>query len=179
MGEDRKDERGGIPTAYWRYFAALAVVFVFIYVWNSFFNVNAPAHYMINYSQFIEQLGAGNIKSVLIKKELVNGELIKEASVLLPEEKKPSQVKYFQTVLPSFQGEELLSELKEKKVIITVDPAEQGLFWQLLIGVLPWVLIIGIWFLIMKRNQQIQGGPGGLFTSEQVKPSCMTQKNRR
>jgi cell division protease FtsH len=164
MAEDNKDERGGIPTAYWRYFAALAVVFVFIYVWNSFFNVNAPAHYTINYSQFIEQLGAGNIKSVLIKKELVNGELIKEESVLLPEEKKPSQVKYFQTVLPSFQGEELLSELKEKNVIITVDPAEQSLFWQLLIGVLPWVLIIGIWFLIMKRNQQIQGGPGGLFT---------------
>ena len=26
------------------------------------------------------------------------------------------------------------------------------------------MLIIGVWFLIMRRNQQVQGGPGGLFT---------------
>ena len=85
-------------------------------------------------------------------------------SVLLPGEKKPAQVKYFQTVLPSFQGEGLLSQLKEKNVIITIESAEQGLFWQMVIGFLPWVLIIGFWVLMMKRSQQIQGGPGGLFT---------------
>jgi cell division protease FtsH len=83
---------------------------------------------------------------------------------LLPGEKKPAQVKYFKTVLPSFQGEGLLSELKEKKVIITIESAEQGLFWQMVIGFLPWVLIIGFWVLMMRRNQQIQGGAGGLFT---------------
>ena len=73
-------------------------------------------------------------------------------------------MKYFQTVLPSFQGEGLLSQLKEKNVIITIESAEQGLFWQIVIGVLPWVLIIGFWVFMTKRNQQIQGGPGGLFT---------------
>jgi cell division protease FtsH len=49
-------------------------------------------------------------------------------------------------------------------VIITIESAEQGYFWQILIGILPWVLIIGFWVLMTKRNQQIQGGPGGLFT---------------
>ena len=48
---------------------------------------------------------------------------------------------------------------------VTVEPAEKGsLLWQIVIGILPWVLIIGVWVLIMRRAQQIQGGPGGLFT---------------
>jgi len=164
MAEDKKDEKGYISKIYWRYIAVFLAIFIFMYGWNIFFNPNTPARTTINYSQFIEQLSAGNIKSVSIKKELVNGELIKEVSVLLPAEKKPEQVKYFQTVLPSFQGEGLLSQLKEKNVIITIEPAEQGMLWQMVVGVLPWVLIIGFWILMMKRNQQIQGGPGGLFT---------------
>ncbi len=164
MAEDKKDERGGIPGTYWRYFAAFLAASLVIYGWNIFFNPAAPARTTINYSQFNEQLSAGNIKSVSIKKELLDGEFLKEASVLLQGEKKSAQVKYFETVLPSFQGEGLLAQLKEKNVIITIEPAEQGLLWQFLIGVLPWVLIIGFWVLMTKRTQQIQGGPGGLFT---------------
>ncbi len=163
MAEDKNENGGSIPPVYWRYLATLSVVFTLLYAW-SLFNVNAPAHTAINYTQFIEQLSAGNIKAVSIKKEQVNGELIKDAGILLPGEKKPAQVKYFQTILPSFQGEELLSQLKEHNVIITIESAEQGLFWQFLIGFLPWILIIGVWFFIMRRNQQVQGGPGGLFT---------------
>jgi cell division protease FtsH len=164
MAEDKKGTGGGIPRIYWRFLAAFLAASIFMYGWNVLFNPNAPAHTTISYSQFIEQLSAGNIKSVSIKKELVNGEFVKEAGVPLPGEKKSAQVKYFQTVLPSFQGEGLLSQLKEKNVIITIEPSEQGLFWQLLIGFLPWVLILVVWVMIMKRNQQVQGGPGGLFT---------------
>ena len=53
----------------------------------------------------MEQLDAGNIKAVSIKKLLISGELAKEVSMQLPGEKKPAQVKYFETVLPAFQGE--------------------------------------------------------------------------
>ena len=164
MAEDKKDNIGGIPSIYWKYIAAVFLASVVIFVWNSFFNTSPPQHYTINYSQFMEQLDAGNIKSVSIKKLLVSGELAKEVSMQLPGEKKPAQVKYFETILPAFQGEGLLPQLRAKKVVITVESAEQGYFWQILIGVLPWVLIIGFWVMMTKRNQQIQGGPGGLFT---------------
>jgi len=164
MVEDKKDKIGGTPGVYWRYIAVLAIASVLIYVWNTFFVTQPPEQYTINYSQFMEQLDAGNIKSVSIKKLLLHGELAKELSILLPGEKKPVKVKYFQTVLPSFQGQELLPQLRGKNVIITIESAEQGYFWQMLLGILPWVLIIGFWVLITKRNQQIQGGPGGLFT---------------
>lgn len=164
MAEDKKDGIRGIPNIYWKYIAAFFLASMVLFAWNSFFNTSPPELYTINYSQFMEQLDAGNIKSVSIKKLLVNGELVKAVSIQFKGEKKPDQVKYFQTVLPAFQGEGLLPKLREKKVIITVEPSEQSYFWQILIGVLPWALIIGVWILIMKRNQKIQGGPGGLFT---------------
>ena len=164
MAEDKKDNIGGLPSNFWRYILALAIASVVILAWNSFFNLGAPQQYTINYSQFMEQLDAGNIKSVSIKKLLVDGELVKDVSIQLPVEKKPIQVKYFQTVLPAFQDEALLPELREKKVLITIESAEQGYLSQFLIGILPWVLIIGFWVMMMKRNQQLQGGPGGLFS---------------
>ncbi len=163
MAEDKKVGRGGIPDIYWKYIGTFLLVSALIYVWGGFFSSKAPARSTINYSQFMEQLNSGNIKSVSIQKDLLSGELITAVSVTMPGEKKTAQVKYFQTNLPSFQGEGLLSQLKEKKVIITIEPPEQGSVWQLLIGILPWVLIIGFWVLMMKRNQQIQGGAGGLF----------------
>jgi cell division protease FtsH len=164
MAEDKKDSMGGLPVMYWRYISAVLAATVLIYLWNAFFIPRAPEIYTINYSQFMEQLSAGNIRSVSIKKLLVSGELAKEVSIQFPGEKKPAQVKFFQTILPSFQGEQLLSQLKEKNVIITIESSEQGYFWQILIGVLPWALIIGFWILMSRRNQMLQGGPGGLFT---------------
>jgi cell division protease FtsH len=164
VAEDKKDKIGGVPGIYWRYIAAFLIASVAMFAWNSFFNANPPPQYTINYSQFMEQLDAGNIKSVSIKKLLANGELVKEVILQLQGEKNPSQVRYFQTVLPAFQDEALLPKLMEKKVVITIESDERGFFWQVLIGILPWALIIGVWIFITKRNQKIQGGPGGLFT---------------
>lgn len=164
MADEKKRGVGGISGNYGRYIAAVGMAAVIIFIWNSFFNFGPPPHYTINYSQFMEQLNAGNIKSVSIKKLLVRGELVKEVSIPVEGKKKPATVKDFQTVLPAFQGDGLLPQLREKKVNITIESAEQGFFWQILIGFLPWVLIIGFWIMMTKRNQQIQGGAGGLFT---------------
>lgn len=179
MAENKKENRGGFggfTTNYRRFLVALAIALVFIYVTNNLMNLTAPTRTPINYSQFMEQLGAGNIKSVTIKKDLVTGELVKTTSIQLPGEKKSEQVKEFTTVLPSFQGEGLLTQLKEKNVIISIESAEQGLFWQIVIGVLPWVLIIGVWLLIMRRSQRLQGGPGGLFSFGASKAKLYTSK---
>ena len=164
MAEDRKNLPGSIPNMYWRYIAALFIASGLIYLWNTYFVTPPPEQYLINNSQFMEQLNAGNIKSVSIKKLLLNGELVKEVNIQFQGENKPSKVKYFQTVLPSFQGEGLLSQLREKKVIITIESAEEGLLGRILVGILPLALIVGFWILIMRKSQQIQGGAGGLFT---------------
>jgi cell division protease FtsH len=150
----------------WRAIIVSLLVFFILFVWTQYFTPTGPARYDVNYSQFLDQLAAGNIKSVSIRKLQVSGEFSKEVSISIPGTKKPLAVKYFQTNLPSFQGEGLLKELGGKGVVINVEPAEEkSLFWQFVLGILPWVLIIGVWMLVMRRaQQQIQGGPGGLFT---------------
>jgi len=150
----------------WRFVIAIVIIFFFLYVWGQFFNLGQPTQYIVSYSQFIEQLNAGNIASVEIKNLEVTGLFNKEVALHLPGEKTTTTVKDFKTFLPSFQGEGLIAKLEEKDVTIDIMPDEKGsLLWQLLIGVVPWVLIIGIWIYIMRRaQQQIQGGAGGLFS---------------
>ena len=51
-------------------------------------------------------------------------------------------------------------------MVITVAPEEErSLLWQIVLGLLPWALIIGVWIFLMRRTQQqMQGGPGGVFS---------------
>ncbi len=164
MAAENKSPRTGITGTYWRLIAVFFILTVFLYIWNSFFSTGAPAKHTITYSQFMSQLHDGNVKSVSIKKLTVTGEFNKEVSIQSQGETKPSKTKYFQTFLPSFQGEGLLSQLSERSVLITIESDDQGVLWTIMVGIIPWVLIIGVWVFIMRRNQQIQGGPGGLFS---------------
>src|SRR5512135_1617851 len=121
MGEADDPPGGGnisekLKSPQWRAIIVALLVFIILVVWTQYFTTSGPARYEINYSQFLGQLDAGNIKSVSIRKLQVNGEFIKEINISLPETKKPVTVKYFLAYLPSFQGEALLSELKNKKV---------------------------------------------------------------
>ncbi|VAX27419.1 Cell division protein FtsH [hydrothermal vent metagenome] len=149
----------------WRFGIALLLIVVFLLFWGQFYHPEVPEQYEVSYSRFIEQLNAGNIKSVTIKDLQVSGEFVKGIKISLPGKKEAAEAKYFRTFLPSFQGEGLLSELENKRVVINVKPPEEvSFFGKFLLGVLPWVLIIGIWVFIMKKAQQGPGGPGGLFS---------------
>jgi len=169
-GTESTSEKEGLAEKFkspqWRAIVVSLLVFIILFVWTQFFTQSGPLQYEITYTQFIEQVNAANVKSVTIKKLQVTGEFTRDVSILFPGEKKAVSVKYFKTFLPSFQGENLLLQLEQKNVVITVEPPdEKSLFWQIVVGVLPWVLIIGVWMFIMRRaQQQIQGGPGGLFT---------------
>jgi cell division protease FtsH len=144
----------------------LVLLSVSLLLWQLFGVQQGPERYPITYSQFQEQLAAKNIASVSLKKLRVNGELTHPAELKVEGAPKPVSVHSFQTYLPSLQGEDLLKELADAKVQITVEPPEQGsLLMQFLVGVVPWVLIFGFGFFLMRRAQrQMQGGPGGLFT---------------
>ncbi|HZV48139.1 MAG TPA: ATP-dependent zinc metalloprotease FtsH [Thermodesulfovibrionales bacterium] len=165
MADDKKTMTDMMKSPQWRIVSAVLIFFLFIYLWNLFFRIGTPEYHTIGYSHFLEQLNAGNIHSVIIKDLQITGSLVKETPIQLPDEKSTAPVKKFHTFLPSFQGEDLIKKLQEKNVLIAVEPSDKGsILWQILIGVLPWILIIGIWILLMRRAQQIQGGPGGLFT---------------
>jgi cell division protease FtsH len=149
----------------WRVGVALFFAAIFIILWSQIGGLGGYKYYNISYSQFIHQLNANNIYSVTIKNLHVKGEFRGEVNIELPDVKVVKTIKYFQTDLPTFQGEELLSTLRDRGVIINVESTEKlSPFWQFIVGLLPWILIIGIWILIMRGAQRIQGGPGGLFS---------------
>jgi cell division protease FtsH len=166
MDDDKTKMFDRFKSPQWRIVIAVLLIFLFFYMWGQFFYSRTNELYNISYSQFIEQLNSNNIKSITIKDLLVSGEFIKEINIQLTGEKKTAAVKYFQTFLPSFQGEGLIAKLQEKNVVINVESSEKkGILWQILIGILPWAVIIGVWIFIMRRSQQqIQGGAGGLFS---------------
>ncbi len=149
----------------WQLISAIVFTVILSFIWMQLAAPPGTKEYAISYSQFLDQLKTGNINKVTIRNLQIGGELNKEITVEVPETKTTKQTKNFQTFLPSFQGEGLLSVLKENGVIITVEPPEKmSLFWQIVTGLLPWVLIIGVWFLIMRGAQRVQGGAGGLFS---------------
>ncbi|HSA79160.1 MAG TPA: ATP-dependent zinc metalloprotease FtsH [Nitrospirota bacterium] len=141
------------------------------YIWQVYTTPSGPERFPISYSQFMEQLSASNIKSVSIQKLRVNGEFMKKTDLTLAGSPKNVSVQHFVTYLPTFQGQDLLNLLSEKKVAITIEPQEEGSpIWGFVLSILPWVLILGFWFFMMRRaQQQIQGGAGGLFTFGQSK----------
>lgn len=149
----------------WRLIAVFVLTVSIIYIWSLFIHPGSQAEYGISYSEFLRQLSADNVASVTIKDLHIRGELKNSEDITLTGQAVPVQVQKFSTNLPSFQGDDLLSTLKEKNVLIQVESAE-GLspFWQFIAGLLPWVLIIGIWVLIMRGAQRIQGDAGGLFS---------------
>ena len=148
----------------------LILLIVVFYVWQESVNPTGPERYAITYTQFLEQLDASNIKAVSIQKLQVSGEFVKKTELTVSGFPKPLPVVHFRTYLPSFQGEDLLTRLSAKNVAITVEPPDEGSpFWSFVLNMLPWVLIIGFWVLMMRRAQQVQGGPGGLFTFGQSK----------
>src|SRR3990172_2749557 len=134
----------------WPIVASIFIIVGVLFIWAQYLIQRGPVRHTINYTQFMEQLEANNIKSISIRNLRINGEFQKEVSVEIPYNKITKRVTYFQTFLPSFQGEGLILALKNKGVLINVEPNEKGsLLWQFLIGALPWVLLVGIWILIM------------------------------
>ncbi len=163
---DYKNVLSGIlKNPQWRLILALIVTSVFLYFWSQFNNLDIPREYSISYTQFIEQLNTGNVDTVTLKNSEVRGEFAETRGLYILSLKSERDVKHFHTYLPSIQGEDLLAILHQKGVIVNVSPPEKlSPFWQFIVGLLPWVLIIGIWILIMRRAQGIQGGAGGLFS---------------
>jgi cell division protease FtsH len=165
-----KDKTTQLKSPQGRLIIAIVLISAAFFIWQLYATPSGPERFTISYSQFMDQLNASNIKSVSIQKLRVNGEFIKKTDIILTGSTKPVAVQNFVTYLPTFQGQDLLNQLSEKKVAINIEPPEEGSpVWGFVLGILPWALILGFWFFMMRRSQQIQGGLGGLFTFGQSK----------
>jgi cell division protease FtsH len=119
----------------------------------------------LTYSEFRAQLQAENIAKVTITEGTkVEGEFrraLQENNV---------EVGGFRTLLPTEASQELLDQLE--KAGVEVEAKESGANWvSYLMTLLPWVLIIGLWFFFFR---QMQAGGSRAFSFGKSKAKLLT-----
>ena len=108
----------------------------------------------IEYSQFIQQVNAGDVSSVNIEGSLVGGYLIKG-------ERKDNSAFYTNAPL----DDKLVTTLLEKNVRVKVTPEDKpSMFTSLMFSMLPVVLLIGAFFYFTRMQSGGGGGKGGAFS---------------
>jgi cell division protease FtsH len=117
----------------------------------------------ITYSLFREQLSANNVKKVTLRGNSIKGEF--RSAVMLPPA--PEQkgtltgTMLFSSNLPSIGDPTLLPELFNRKVEVAAVPAETSAAGSIFLYLLPWLLILGVWWFIA-RGMKAQG-PGAMM----------------
>ena len=113
------------------------------------------------YSEFKHQVAQGNVAEITVQGDTVRG--VFRDGYRVGSEDREQTYTHFSTVLPSFQDPELLKLLEQHKVRIQAEPAKPSWLGPLLLSLLPWLLIIGLFWYSSRRMQEGFGGPGGLF----------------
>ena len=112
----------------------------------------------IIYSEFVQQLEAGNVKSARITERQLNGELKQQARTTSEGGSRAYQE--FTTTLP-FEDTSALSDRMVAKGVEVEGQAPRINWLGAVLAWLPWVLIIAFWIFFMR---QIQGGGSKAFS---------------
>lgn len=120
----------------------------------------------IGYSLFKQLLKDDQIAEVTLEGDTLSGHFFAPI-VLAPEQRIATtsesleSFERFETVLPPVADTELLPLLEEHDVSFKAQKTEDPPYW--LINLLPWLIIIGIWLLILNRARKQGGLTGGLL----------------
>jgi cell division protease FtsH len=113
----------------------------------------------ISYSRFRSEVAANNVKKITLRGNSVKGEFnvpVKLPAVVPDQKGGVVDSSLFNSNLPSMGDPTLLPELFNRKVEVTVVPAEGSAAGNLFIYLLPWMLILGVWWFVM-RGMKAQG----------------------
>jgi cell division protease FtsH len=112
----------------------------------------------IPYTQFQTLVREGNVVEVMFRGERVDGALRTELALLA----NGGLTKNFKTRIPAIGDDTLLPLLTEHGVKISVKPPQEERGWaDVILGLLPWFLIIGVYVWFMRRfSRNMLGGIG-------------------
>ena len=123
------------------------------------FESGKKREFRIAYSTFNEEVEKGNIKSVVIRGLQVTGVLLERTTIPMEPSADQGQrreviVENFITTLPAVDPE-LSGRIMEKSegVIIVGEEGGSSTWVKILTSGLPLLLIVGLWFLIMRQMQ--------------------------
>lgn len=140
--------------------------FVFAWYWFDLGKAGEPE--AISYTEFKEKVRDNDVASVTIQGDQVLGALQQDETLPaeaahLPEGKAEN---HFITTLPPMDDPELMPLLEQHDVEIIARSEKVSWWMRALIGILPWVLLIGLfWYGTRKMQERMMGGAGsgGVF----------------
>ncbi|MBZ9566554.1 ATP-dependent zinc metalloprotease FtsH [Modicisalibacter tunisiensis] len=138
----------------------LIIAAVLLTVFNNFSVDTSPQ--TMNYSQFVQQVQNGQVRSVTIDGYTITGEREDGSN--------------FQTVRPAAQDPKLMDDLLAHDVSVTgKKPEEQSLWTRLLIASFPILIILAIFLFFMRQMQGGGAGKGGPMSFGKSKAKLLTQ----
>ncbi len=119
----------------------------------------------ISYSEFQKYLLRNDIQSVTVDRDkFVTGEFKRAIKVTA------RPVQNFETVLPFESSADFVATLEERGVEVTGEEPKQG-FGTFLLGLLPWMILIGLWIFFFR---QVQQGGNRAFSFGKSRAKLMT-----
>ncbi|HSD64266.1 MAG TPA: ATP-dependent zinc metalloprotease FtsH [Ignavibacteriaceae bacterium] len=133
----------------------------------------------ITYNQYENLIDNGKIKSARITKQDVNDYYFK-AELTSPQkiDGHSEEVKYISVYLPEPIIKDQEEVWKAKNIDYSFDK-ESNEWVNVLLGFLPWIIIIAVWIIIMRRMQGTGGGTRGIFSFGKSKAKLITQSGQK
>ncbi len=165
--EPPKWRGAGRTTFFW-----LVLIVVILLMWQVMGNLD-PDMSEITYTEFIGQLDQNNVAEVTFTERELEGKLNKAVS--FPSARSQKAVSKFRSRIPFADNNyELVNRLEKSGAKIVAKA--QGLdFWQIVLTIAPWILIVVFWFFLM-RQMQGGAGPKGLFSFGKSKAKLLTDE---
>jgi cell division protease FtsH len=134
----------------------LGALFASMALWQ--WHAERKSHPRVDYSTLYAWADEGRLASATVSGRRLEGVLRAPAPL------EGRQVAAFETELPE-RDDELLPLLRRKGVRVAIEPEERPVLVQLVLGALPWVLMVGAWVFLSKRAQgMLTRGPLGDLT---------------
>jgi len=144
------------PEQYNHWLMALAVLFLIYYFVKIGLVTQSES---ISYSEFISKVEQQQVQRVIIQGLDVRGNYI-DAGVSAVNAETSSD---FVVVLPVFADSEILDLMLENGVKVEIVSDQPSIWANMLLGFLPWIFFIAVFFWISRRLREGIGGGGGIF----------------
>jgi cell division protease FtsH len=141
----------------------MVILVLIILAWNVF-KTGATAVEEISFSQFLDQVAQGHIQKVTIRGEEIRGTYSPSAGRREP---------LFKTYAANYP--DLVKDLRARGVEIEITPLKDSSFVSALVMYGPLILLVAIWFVIM-RQMQAGGNKALSFGKSRAKLLTPTQK---
>ena len=126
-----------------------------VFIVMTLFRTQEGTEYDLEYTKYVELMKTGNIASATIRKSDQNnfdfhGVLKQPIDLDTPSGKKV-HVEKFVVTLP-FLDNSVIQEWAEKDIRFTITK-DDNTWMNALLGALPWILLLVVWLIIMRRMQ--------------------------